>query len=224
MYLNREGRHWYEFTESRKRDGPARVFKDFVGYLQADAYGGYDQLYFPGGATEVARWAHVRRKFVDAEPTDPVLSKHAVDRIRALFKIEESAKDLPDDARAQLRGDLARPLLTEFRAWLELAETQALLKSPLGKAIGYALNQWPALLRYVDDGRLSMSNNSAERALRPFAVGPHASRSSMSRAALCVRWTSRTPGAGRGRCGSVSTPVRHRDSTSSDCSRARSAL
>ena len=171
VYLNREGRHWYEFTESRKRDGPARVFKDFTGYLQADAYGGYDQLYFPGGATEVACWAHARRRFIDAEPTDPVLSAQAVDRIRALFRIEETAKDLSDEARAQLRRERSRPLLTEFRAWLELAETQALPKSPLGRAIGYALNQWPALVRYVEDGRLSMSNNAAERALRPFAVG-----------------------------------------------------
>jgi transposase len=171
VYLNPEGRHWYEFTESRKRDGPARVFADFNGYLQADAYGGYDQLFFPGGATEVACWSHVRRKFVDAEATDPVLAKEAIDRIRALFQIEEAAKELSDAARAELRRAKARPLLTEFEAWLKLAETQALPKSPLGKAIVYAQNQWPALVRYVDDGRLSISNNAAERALRPFAVG-----------------------------------------------------
>ena len=107
VYLNREGRHWYEFTDSRKRDGPARVFKDFTGYLQADAYGGYDQLFFLGGATEVACMAHVRRKFVDAEATDPVLAKEAVDRIRALFQIEEAAKDLSDAARAELRDQNA---------------------------------------------------------------------------------------------------------------------
>ena len=171
VYLNREGRHWYEFTESRKRDGPARVFKDFTGYLQADAYGGYDRLFFPGGATEVACWAHVRRGFLDAEATDPTLAKQAVDRIRALFRVEEAAKDLSDAARAELRGEQARPLLEEFRAWLALAETQVLPKSPLSKAIGYAQNQWPALLRYVDDGRLSISNNAAERALRPIAIG-----------------------------------------------------
>lgn len=171
VYLNRDGRHWYEFTESRKRDGPARVFQDFKGFLQADAYGGYDQLYFPGGATEVACWAHVRRKFLDAEVTDPVLAKQAIDRIRALFQIEEAAKELSDAARAEFRGTKARPLLTEFAAWLALAETQALPKSPLGKAIGYAQHQWPALVRYVDDGRLSISNNAAERALRCFAVG-----------------------------------------------------
>ena len=171
VYLNREGRHWYEFTESRKRDGPARVFQDFTGYLQADAYGGYDRLFFPGGATEVACWAHVRRKFVDAEATDPTLAKEAIDRIRALFQIEEVAKDLCDAARAELREQQARPRLEEFHAWLDLAETRALPKSPLGKAIVYARNQWPALLRYVNDGRLSISNNAAERALRPFAVG-----------------------------------------------------
>ncbi len=171
VYLNREGRTWYEFTESRKRDGPVRVFADFTGFIQADAYGGYDGLYLPGGATEVACWAHVRRKFVDAEPTDPTLSTEAVDRIRALFKIEEEAKELSDDARAALRKEQARPLLAEFKAWLELSDTQALPKSPLGRAIVYARNQWPALVRYADDGRLAISNNAAERALRPLAVG-----------------------------------------------------
>ena len=99
------------------------------------------------------------------------MAKQAIDRIRMLFQIEEAAKDLSDAARAELRQQKARPLLAEFYAWLDLAETQALPKSPLGKAIGYARNQWPALQRYVEDGRLAISNNAAERALRPFAVG-----------------------------------------------------
>jgi len=171
VYLNRGGRTWYEFTESRKRDGPARVFADFQGFIQADAYGGYDGLYLPGGATEVACWAHVRRKFVDAEPTDPALAREATDRIRVLFHIEEAAKDLSDDARSTMRKEKAAPLLEEFKAWLDLTATKALPKSPLGRAIVYARNQWPALVRYVDDGRLAISNNAAERALRPLAVG-----------------------------------------------------
>jgi transposase len=171
VYLNRGGRTWYEFTESRKRDGPARVFQDFTGFIQADAYGGYDGLYLPGGATEVACWAHVRRKFVDAEPTDPALAKEAVDRIRALFAIEEAARGFSDEARAELRREKAAPLLEEFKVWLDLAEMKALPKSPLGRAIVYARNQWPALARYAGDGRLSISNNAAERALRPLAVG-----------------------------------------------------
>jgi len=171
IYLNREGRHWYEFTASRKRDGPARALKEFTGYLQADAYGGYDRLYGSGGATEVACWAHLRRRFVEAEATDPVVAKEAIDRIRVLFLIEEAAKELSDTARAALRHERARPLIEEFKAWLELADTRVLPKSPAGEAIGYARNQWTALTRYVEDGRLAISNNAAERALRPFAIG-----------------------------------------------------
>lgn len=171
VYLNREGRHWYEFTESRARDGPARVLQDFTGYLQADAYGGYDRLYGAGGAVEVACWAHLRRRFVEAEATDPVVAQEAIERIRVLFQIEEAAKDLTDAARAVLRQEQAKPRLEEFRAWLELAETRVLPKSPAGQAIGYAQNQWTALTRYLEDGRLALSNNAAERALRPFAIG-----------------------------------------------------
>jgi transposase len=171
VYLNKKGRHWYDFTLSRKRDGPARVFKDFTGYIQADAYKGYDGLFVPGGAIEVACMAHVRRKFVEAEASDRELSKAAVDRIRRLFQIEEAAADLTDEERRRLRQEKARPLLEEFRAWLDLAHTQVLPKSPMGEAVGYARNQWAALTRYLEDGRLSLSNNAAERALRPIAVG-----------------------------------------------------
>ena len=171
VYLNRDGRHWYDFTPTRKRDGPARVFGEFTGFIQADAYGGYDRLYAPGGATEVGCWAHVRRKFVDAEASDPDLSRAAVDRIRELFRIEEEIAGLSDDERRVVRHERARPLLEEFAAWMRLASTQVLRKSPMAQAIGYAQNQWTALTRYVDDGRLSISNNAAERALRPMAIG-----------------------------------------------------
>jgi hypothetical protein len=173
VYLNSEGRHWYDFTESRKRDGPARVLGDYLGFVQADAYQGYDQLYLPGGAIEVACWAHVRRKFVDAEATDPELAKAAVDRIRNLFLIEAEAdrQGLGPEAKRALRQEKAAPLVEEFRAWMEEAALSVLPKGPLGGAIRYARNQWRALTRYLEDGRLSISNNAAERALRPIAVG-----------------------------------------------------
>lgn len=172
-YLNAEGRHWYDFTESRKRDGPARVLGDYRGFVQADAYQGYDQLYLPGGAIEVACWAHVRRKFVDAEATDPESSRAAVDRIRKLFLIEAEAdrQQLAPEARRALRQEKAAPLVEEFRVWMDQAALTVLPKGPLGRAIGYARNQWRALTRYLDDGRLAISNNAAERALRPFAIG-----------------------------------------------------
>jgi hypothetical protein len=173
IYLNREGRHWYDFTRTRKRDGPARVLGEYEGYIQADAYKGYDQLYLPGGATEVGCWSHVRRKFVEAEATDGAIATAAVDRIRALFLIEREAdeKGLSAEARQRLRQEKAAPRVQEFRAWMDDAELQVLPRSPIAKAIGYARNQWGALTRYLEDGRLSISNNAAERALRPFAIG-----------------------------------------------------
>jgi transposase len=171
IYLNREGRHWYEFTSSRKRDGPARVLKDFQGFLQADAYGGYDGLYLPGGCTEVACWAHLRRKWIDAEATDPELSKTAVDQMRLLFQIEELGAELTDEQRRALRQEKALPLVNAFEQWIDDLEPQVLPKGPAAKAIGYAKNQRAALRRYLEDGRLSISNNAAERALKPLAIG-----------------------------------------------------
>jgi len=170
-YLNQQGRHWYEFTESRRRDGPARVFKDFKGYIQADAYGGYDRLFLPGGATEVGCWFHARQGFIKAEATDPVLSREAIERIGRLFQIEEAARGLCAEDRARLRQEKAAPRLEEFRAWLEVTQTQVLPKSPMGQAITYVKNQWVALMRYLEDGRLEMTNNAAERAVKPFAIG-----------------------------------------------------
>jgi transposase len=170
-YLNQAGRHWYDFTENRKRDGPARVFADFTGYIQADAYSGYDRLFLPGGATEVGCWFHARRGFIKAEATNPTLSKDAIDRIRRLFKIEEAAQALSPEARARFRQEKAGPLLEEFHAWLAATEKQVLPKSPMGQAITYVQNQWQALTRYLGDGRLEMTNNAAERAVKPFAIG-----------------------------------------------------
>jgi len=173
IYLDADGRHWYEFTETRERDGPARVLDGYEGYIQADAYAGYDQLYLPGGATEVACWAHARRKFVDCEANDPTVSKEAVDRIRELYAIERHAREqgLGHDEIRTLRQERAKPMVEGFHSWLQEVSARILPKSMTARAVGYALNQWEALQRYLEDGRLSIDNNAAERALRPFAVG-----------------------------------------------------
>jgi len=171
VYRDREGHHWYDFTPTRKRDGPLGVLKGYKGFIHADAYAGYDQLFLPDGATEVACWAHVRRKFVDAEATEGELARQAIDQIRQLFMIEREAADLSDEERRALRQEKAQPLVEAFRAWLDLTNTRVLPKGPLAKAITYTTNQWKALTRYLDDGRLSISNNVAENALRPFALG-----------------------------------------------------
>jgi transposase len=173
VYLNSQGRHWYDFTESHERDGPAQVLGSYRGTIQADAYKGYDAFFHPEGATEAGCWAHARRKFVDAESTEPELAKEAIDRIRELFRIERQADDadLSPQARQQLRQTVAAPLVEEFRAWMDQAELQVLPKGALGQAITYAKNQWGALKQYLEDGNVAISNNGAERGLRPVAVG-----------------------------------------------------
>ena len=173
IYLDREGNHAYDFTDTRKKDGPAEWLGAFKGFVHADAYPAYDQFFGPGAATEVACWAHTRRKFVDAEGTEPNLAAEILSRIRELYKVERFAKDgeLDGEARGRLRQEKALPILTDLRAQLVLLETQVLPQGPMGKAIAYALRQWDALTTYTSDGRLSIDNNAAERALRSIAVG-----------------------------------------------------
>jgi transposase len=173
IYLDQKGTHFYDFTESRRRDGPLAVLEGYTGFIHADAYPGYDALFLPDCATEVACWCHARRKFLDAEKTDPELAGEALDRIRLLFAVERRAKDegLDADPRLALRQSKSVPVLEELRAWLGAAETKVLPKSPMGGAIRYAMNQWDALVVHTTDGRLELENNAAERALRAFAVG-----------------------------------------------------
>jgi transposase len=173
IYADREGRHDYDFTDSRKRDGPMRILGDYRGFVQADAYPGYDGLFLPEGATEVACWAHARRKFVDAEKTDPDLARDAIKRIKGLYAIERHCTQagLDDDGRLAVRREHAVLLLDELFAWMAAKEAEALPKSPMAAALRYSLTLESALRRYADDGRLEIDNNRAERALRPVAVG-----------------------------------------------------
>lgn len=160
----------YDATPSRSRDGPLAFLAGFRGYLQADAFGGYDGLYATG-AVEVACWAHARRKWYDAEDSDPRLAHEALARIRALYDVEDRAKPLTPADRVELRRRESVPLLASFGDWLEATRPHALPKSPVGQAVTYATNQWAALNRYVTDGDLAIDNNAAERALRGVAVG-----------------------------------------------------
>jgi hypothetical protein len=160
----------YDATASRSRDGPLTFLAGFRGSLQADAFGGYDGLYATG-VTEVACWAHARRKFFDAKSSDAARSHEALARIGALYEIEKRAKEMTPVERAAVRQAEAAPLLASFGRWLDDLRPQALPKSDLGKAVTYATNQWAALNVYVRDGDLAIDNNAAERALRGIAVG-----------------------------------------------------
>jgi len=162
----------YDYTANRSRAGPDEFLGDFQGYLQADAFGGYDGIYVTKPVKEVLCNAHARRKFYDARKSDPLLSHTALAYYKRLYDIEREIKDLSSGEKRQVRQDKSVPIFREFQAWLEgITDTQALPKSPIRQAINYCLNNWQALLRYTDDGDLSIDNNAAERRMRPIAIG-----------------------------------------------------
>lgn len=172
VYCDHQGRVIYTHTEKRTRDGPEEVLKRFRGYLQADAFSGFDGLFAPGDILEVACFAHARRKLFQAIPTNK-LARESVELINDLYRIEREAKEagIRGDALRAVRQQQSVPILKTLHDWLCLARTKVLDKSVLGKAIGYSLNQWEALCRYTESGELEIDNNRAERNLRPIAVG-----------------------------------------------------
>jgi len=161
----------YDYTPRRTRDGPEQFLKAFRGYLQADAFSGYDRICAGPDVIEVACWAHVRRKFFESRTSAPVPAHAALARIRQLYKIEHDAAELSAHDRRCLRQKEALPLLNAFEEWLAEQGRQALPKSPIGQAIAYAQSNWAALLRYTEHGDLSIDNNLAERMLRAQAIG-----------------------------------------------------
>jgi hypothetical protein len=163
----------YDFTENRKRDGPAQFLKDYAGYLQADAFSGYDGIFTGsnGHVIEVACWAHARRKFFDARSSSPAEASLILEMIRRLYDLEDRVRPLDDAGRVALRQAEAVPILQRLRAELDRVSLKLLPKSALAQALTYALNQWQALRRYTEDGRLTIDNNVSERRLRDQAIG-----------------------------------------------------
>jgi transposase len=161
----------FDFTDSRKRDGPLNFLQDFRGYLQADAFSGYDCIFAGGRVKEVACWAHARRKFFDALSTNSAVCSTALRMIGELYAIERRTHDYDDLQRLNERRVECAPILQRLKDWLDQQKLVSLPKSPFGKAVTYALNNWDALNRYLDDGELTIDNNRSERALRATAVG-----------------------------------------------------
>ncbi len=181
----RQGRFWvyvgdkehpysvYDFTMSRSRDGPQSFLHDFRGYLHADAYAGYDGIFLGSDneVVEVACWAHSRRKFFDARKNYPRQAHQVLEWIRQLYDIEDRARELSVEARCVLRRGEADPVLDKLELYLADVARTVLPKSAFAKAVNYARNQWDALRRYTEDGRLTIDNNISERTLRPQAIG-----------------------------------------------------
>ena len=178
---SRKGRIWtyldplarqvvFDATETHEGTGPGRMLADFKGDLQADAYTGYDALYASGRIREIGCWAHTRRGFVEALPTD-ARAAPMIALIQQLYQVERVGADLEADARRALRQEQSVPVLAQIAGERDALAATVLPKSPLGDAVRYLTNQWVALQRYVEDGRLAIDNNRAENQLRGVAVG-----------------------------------------------------
>jgi transposase len=173
----------YDFTQTRERDGPDKFLGEFKGYLQADAYSGYDALYAGDLVREVACWIHARRYWHQAQDNDELRANVALSYIARLSQIESQLRatypreDLQGkrdfEAVATARQDFSLPILREFKVWLdgEKDDKRILPKSPIRSAFTYTLNQWEALVRYTEQGYLSFDNNAAERLVKVPAIG-----------------------------------------------------
>src|SRR5271157_4466839 len=163
------------YSPDRGGQHPERHLASYAGRMQADAYAGFNRLYEatrkPGPIVEAACWAHARRKFFElARLRKAPIAIEAVQRIDALFAIEREINGLPPPERVAVRQERSRPLITELEAWLREQRRTLSSKSDTAKAIDYSLKRWAALTRFLDDGRLCMSNNAAERELRAIAI------------------------------------------------------
>jgi transposase len=175
VYIGDDGHPYsvYDFSASRCRDGPAAFLEGYRGFLQADAYGGYDGIFLGsgGGVVEVACWAHARRKFYDARSNAPREANEILEWVRQLYDIEDRALDWTAEERLALRQRESVPILDRIEKYLDELSGRVLPKSALGKAVTYARNQWAALRVYTSDGRLTIDNNVSERTLRLQAIG-----------------------------------------------------
>ena len=163
---------WFAYSPDRKGEHPKAHLSEFTGTLQADGYAGFDAVYETGRIQESACWAHVRRKFYDLYVAHKSqVAAEAMERIAALYAIEKEIRGHPADQRREVRNVQARPLLDSLKQWLEETLGKLSRKSDTALAVRYALSRWDALLRYVDDGRIEIDNNAAERSLRTVALG-----------------------------------------------------
>lgn len=156
----------FDFTLDRGRDGPKRFLADYGGVMLADGYAGYNGVVVGNGITRAGCWAHLKRKFVDAEKAAPEIAREAVERVRALYAIERQAKDAGADKRLALRREQSASLVAEFRQQLLDWKGQLLPKHPMAEAINYALGQWSELSVFLADPAVPIDNNVSERQMK----------------------------------------------------------
>ena len=163
----------FEYTKTRSQTGPQRFLEHYRGFLQADAYSGYDKLYATKKIIEVACFAHARRKFVDV--VEYYQTKTSAERIlvliQQLYAIETQVRHMSIDARYYMRRHHAKPILKKLYRFMKLCKKTALPNSLLDKALNYSINHWQALCNYLRSGDLEIDNNRAERAMRLVVLG-----------------------------------------------------
>ena len=161
----------FDFCTSRSGRHAKSFLGDYRGALMVDDYSGYKAL-FANGVTELGCWAHARRKFVDQhKASGSQIAQQAITRIAALYQIEAKARDLDAAARHAYRQQHAAPLVHDLKTWLDAMRPTVVGNSGTANAIDYALKRWPALARYLEDGRYPIDNNPIENAIRPVAIG-----------------------------------------------------
>jgi len=161
----------YDYQKSRAGQCVRDYLHDFSGYLQVDGYAGYDQC----SATLAGCWAHARRKFMEAKAVQ-VKGKTgkadwAINHIQKLYRIEKESQNSVPEEKRKVRQEKTLPLLKQFKVWLDKSALHVPPKSAIGKAISYSLRQWEKLSRFTENGYLSIDNNRAERAIKPFVIG-----------------------------------------------------
>ncbi|MEJ2228732.1 MAG: IS66 family transposase, partial [Alphaproteobacteria bacterium] len=177
----------YYASRDRRQEHPESHLQGFTGILQADAFSGYNSLYDPertdGVVTSALCWAHARRKFFELAdiaanarrgkkaPAISPIALEAVKRIDAVFDIERSVNGLPASERLRVRQEQSAPLVADLKTWLTEERTGLSRSSSVIKPIDYMLKRWDRFAAFLDDGRICLTNNAAERALRGFALG-----------------------------------------------------
>jgi transposase len=163
---------WYQFSVDRKGIRTIGHLKDYSGWMHADGYAGFEELYRSGRIHEVACMAHIRRKFVDVQQSQgSAIAEEAIRRIAELYAVEKEARGAPPDERVRLRQAKAKPVLDDLDTWLGVQLTRISGKTPLAQAIRYAVTRIKRLRPYLDHGFLEVDNNTAERAMRAIAIG-----------------------------------------------------
>lgn len=165
----------YDYREGRSGSYPKEMLQGFEGYLHVDGYAGYHKV---ESAKLAGCWAHTRRKYDEALKSIPetsetafTASRQGLDYCNRLFEIERSICDLDFSEKTKERQKQSKPIVDAYFAWLAVQKEQALPQSYLGKAITYSLNQKEKLQRFLEDGRIELSNNRAERSIKPFVIG-----------------------------------------------------